>query len=347
MNRIKILVLYGAKYIGLFWLAKKLTANGLRILCYHGFSFNDEHLFRPKLFMTKHTLAQRLQKIEKMGFSVIGLSDAVKQFQAGKPSANSLVITVDDGWQGVVDVAEPLFKKHDFKWTLYLTTYYAEKQTQVMNVALQYLCWKTVKREYDFSALRTQFNLALEQGLDCHGDKLAMKLSALGNELDTAAERQEFLRAVALALEVNQAEVEENRMFYLIGMGSARTLHDAGVEIQLHTHRHTLGGKNKNAMESEINKNRECILQSTGHDPVHFCFPSGFYEKQHLEWLTECSIDSATTCKPGLNYAGTPLMELKRFLDGENISAIEFEAEMSGFSEILRKCKVLPANYSS
>ena len=48
---------------------------------------------------------------------------------------------------------------------------------------------------------------------------------------------------------------------------------------------------------------------------------------------------SATTCNADLNYPDKPSLELKRFLDGENISDIEFEAELSGFNELLRKMK--------
>lgn len=32
-------------------------------------------------------------------------------------------------------------------------------------------------------------------------------------------------------------------------------------------------------------------------------------------------------------------MELRRFLDGENISQVEFEAELSGFMELARKAR--------
>ena len=78
-----------------------------------------------------------------MGFSVISLDKAVSMLESDVVPENSIVITVDDGWRGVESIAWPLLKEYKFDWTLYLTTYYAEKQTQVMNVAIQYLCWKT------------------------------------------------------------------------------------------------------------------------------------------------------------------------------------------------------------
>jgi len=48
-------------------------------------------------------------------------------------------------------------------------------------------------------------------------------------------------------------------------------------------------------------------------------------------------IKSAVTCTSGVNDENTHPYKLKRFLDGENISQIEFEAEMCGFLEICRR----------
>jgi hypothetical protein len=48
------------------------------------------------------------------------------------------------------------------------------------------------------------------------------------------------------------------------------------------------------------------------------------------------NVTSATTCLSGFNDANTPLLGLKRFLDGENISEIEFSGELSGFLPLAR-----------
>ena len=50
-------------------------------------------------------------------------------------------------------------------------------------------------------------------------------------------------------------------------------------------------------------------------------------------------METATTCEPGLNSPSTPRLSLHRFLDGEDITQIEFEAEVSGFTELLRSVR--------
>ena len=195
MRTIKILFLYFAKYCGLFFIARKITNKGLRILCYHGFSLDDEDIFRPKLFMRKDLFAKRLAKISDMGFSVIGLDEAVDSLKAGKPLSNSMVITVDDGWQGVENIAWPLFEKYGFVWTLYLASYYANKQTQVMNLALQYLCWKTTKSEADL----TKYGIDLDnKRQSCNLENVANDLTEFGSRLETAEDRQKFVRDIAV-----------------------------------------------------------------------------------------------------------------------------------------------------
>ena len=39
----------------------------------------------------------------------------------------------------------------------------------------------------------------------------------------------------------------------------------------------------------------------------------------------------------GMNPRGTKKLCLKRFIDGEDVSQIEFEAEVYGFAELLRR----------
>ena len=129
------------------------------------------------------------------------------------------------------------------------------------------------------------------------------------------------------------------KLFYFIDLETVKKMHEAGVDIQLHTHRHTLGGGNESIILREISDNRTMIKKVCSHTPIHFCYPSGYYTEEHLHCLREADVISATTCKSGLNHIDTPMLELNRFLDGEDITEIEFEAELSGFKELLRKLK--------
>jgi hypothetical protein len=96
-------------------------------------------------------------------------------------------------------------------------------------------------------------------------------------------------------------------------------------------------------VEREILQNRAFLEPLGTTDLKHFCYPSGIWSERHWPSLAALGVATATTCDPGLNYPSTPRLSLRRFLDGENIAQIEFEAELSGFCELLRRARTFIA----
>jgi peptidoglycan/xylan/chitin deacetylase (PgdA/CDA1 family) len=115
-----------------------------------------------------------------------------------------------------------------------------------------------------------------------------------------------------------------------------RLLAAAGVDIQLHSHRHQWPLYDKEVVESEIAENRRFLQRAVSHPLEHFCYPSGVYGLHQAEWLAELGVKSATTIEPGLNYGHTSRFALRRLVDGGPVSEIEFAAEMTGFMEAVR-----------
>jgi hypothetical protein len=73
----------------------------------------------------------------------------------------------------------------------------------------------------------------------------------------------------------------------------------------------------------------------TGRRPTHFCYPSGNYRAEFFTWLGEEQIASAVTCDPGLVSARSDRLLLPRFLAAENVSALVFEAWLTGAADWL------------
>ena len=234
----------------------------------------------------------------------------------------------------------PLLAEHGFDWTLYLTSYYAQKQTQIMNVVIRYLCWKTARSSLDLSTIDAKLQGCQALSTPAERRQAAVALIAIGNTYKTAEARQDFVKRVAIALDIDHQKLENKRMFYLVNAASVTKMSKAGVDIQLHSHRHNVQGVDHETMLADLQENRNFISSATGGAATtHFCYPSGFHQNVHFSWLAEIGIDSATTCEAGLNYAKTQPMALNRFLDGGNIADIEFEAELSGFLELARRVR--------
>jgi peptidoglycan/xylan/chitin deacetylase (PgdA/CDA1 family) len=337
---LKRAVYHLCKWAGLFALARRLTPGGLRILCYHGFAVADETEFRPGLFIRAETFRRRLAYLAAHNYPVISLEDAIERLSRRALPPNATVITVDDGFSGFHRLAWPELAKHSFPSTVYVTSYYAGKQQPIFRLAVQYMFWKTQVAELDTSLLGLPEHESVALDSPASRDRVQWQIIRYG-ESDLSEPQRNLLAArLGERLGVDYGELESNRAFTLMTPSDLRELDAAGVDIQLHTHRHVLP-EDEASVEREIGQNREFLEPLTSAPLRHFCYPSGIWSHAHWPWLDGQGVITATTCDQGFNYSATPRLGLKRFLDGENISQIHFEAEVSGFTELLRSLKRL------
>jgi len=340
--RIKTLVFHLAKLMGLFALARRITRRGLRILCYHSFSTDSDaaHEFRPGTFMRPQTFRRRMDLLAGMKLPVLPLHDAVNRLRDGALPPCAVVITFDDGAASTWLHGIPVLLERNLPGTIYVTTYYCVKQTPVFRMAVQYMLWKSQAAQVNLAGL----------GLPSGGVRALPDASVAWEIIDFCessmhdAARNRLAAELGNRLGVPYGGIVAGRVFSIMTFDEIREAARAGVDIQLHAHRHRLPD-DPEAARREIRENRAVLEPLVARPPSagdvaalkHFCYPSGVWNAGHFATLRSEGILSATTCEAGLNYAGTPPLALRRFLDGEQVSDIEFEAELSGFSELLRR----------
>jgi hypothetical protein len=340
----KQLSLHISKRLGLFSLARLLGPPGLRILCYHGFAMDDEADFRPKLFISPETFERRLRFLSEGRFPVLDLQDAIDKLSAGTLPRGATVITVDDGFYSVLHCALPLLQSFSFPATVYITTYYCLKETPIFRLMIQYIFWKTRDSELDLSGLPCPVTGSVRLTDQKESQRVMWDLIRFGETQVPEPDRVKLAKMIGARLHVDLQKLIEGRHLSLMNESELKRLVSDGIDIQLHTHRHQLPPDQKSIIRQEIMDNR-AVLEPIAQKPLrHLCYPSGIWSQQSWPYLTELQVISATTCNPGLNVAGTPALGLKRFLDGENISQIEFESEMCGFNDFLRKIRSLARN---
>jgi len=343
LQAVKRAVLHVARALGLFRLARWMTRDANRVLCYHGFNMVDEGRFRPSMYMPPELFAARLDFLRRHGFPVLTLSDAEAQTRAGVAPPCTTVITIDDGWYSTYAQALPLLRERHMPATIYVTSYYMDKQTPVYGMCVAYLFWKSRARPVDLSALGVP---GLEQARDVDpgdGESVATFVDTLiahGEDACDQAGRERLLAALAQALEVDLQAVVNARLLGLVTADELAEMKAAGWDVQLHTHRHRLPVDMAGASR-EIADNRARLERIAGRPLGHFCYPSGDWLPAHLAVLRGCGIESATTCDPGLVYRSTERLAMPRIMDTPNMAAIEFEAEMYGFADILRRAVAL------
>jgi peptidoglycan/xylan/chitin deacetylase (PgdA/CDA1 family) len=334
----KKIFLYCSRFAGLFYLSAYFTRRGLRILCYHGFASGDEAKFRPRLFINPETFERRLAHLRKKRYPVLSLDDALKKLTNGGLPNLAVVMTIDDGWAGTPKTARPMLSAFSFPATLYVTTYHAAKNTPVFQLVVQYILWKTTEQALDLSDLGVVPARKIRLTDAEEKERAADEIIRHGETRCDEEGRVLLATRLGKILGVDFEGIRLSRILNLVTPEEIRSLAKEGMDIQLHTHRHRLGF-DQLQVSREITDNRAILEPLVGGSLRHFCYPSGEWSRDLFPWLEALGIKSAVTCDPGLNYGHTSAFGLKRFLDGEHVSQVEFEAELSGFNELMRRTR--------
>lgn len=320
--------------VGLFHIARRRTGHGLRILCYHGVSLSGEDRFRPKLFIDPAIFRHRLEFLAENRFPVLSLETALALLQQASLPPGATVITIDDGFYGVYRAGLPLLKEFGFPATLYVTSYYSLKQSPIFRLVVQYMFWKTTRRQLDLTGLGVGIEYKISMS-DLAAEQTLWRLIEYGETKCEENQRTVICCGLGERLGVDYGEIAKSRILSLANARELQEMASAGVDIQLHTHRHRFPELKQAAMK-ELSDNK-MYLEPLVRTPLrHFCYPSGIFAPVHRQWLRAAGIESGVTCVRGFAYWNTDLMVLPRILDGSNISQVEFKSEMLGYTELLR-----------
>lgn len=333
--RPRLALLHLAKWLGLFGLAHRLTRGQLRILCYHGASLDDEHRFRPSLFMSPEVFRSRMEWLARKRFEVLALDEALARWRGGALPARPVVITLDDGWVGSARHMLPALRAHGFPFTLYVPSAYAVSDEPVPGVMVDYLLWKSPLHALDLAAVTPELAGVFDLREPARRDEAKQRLLHHLGALPDHAGRMHFFAALARTLGLDPDALRSRRMCQVLSPAELAALAGPDLDLQLHTHDHVMPGTDA-GLRAQLETNREHLAALRATPANHLCYPSGEYSPAHFATLRALGILSATTCEPGFVTGASHPFALPRFLDRDDFSPIEFEAELSGFKQVLR-----------
>lgn len=333
-----------AKRLGLFALARRMTAQRLRILCYHGAWIADGPVYGSYLFMSPDRFARRMALLRRLGYPVLPLGDAVRHLRAGTLPPGATAITIDDGWYGTYAHMLPVLKAQGLPATIYVTTHYVVKERPVLNILVGHMLQRAAPGPYPWAEIATD---GAENGafrLDAPGmrSRVAETIWARLDLLPDVDARHAEVRRLAAIFGYDMARAENARWFDLMRAGEVRDAEAQGFDIQLHTHRHRQYGFDAERVAGEIAENRRLLADITGRAPqdfTHFCYPSGNWSDSLFPVLQKLGIESATTTDSGLNARDAEPLALRRILDGESLTDLDFEARLCGFWDLVEAIK--------
>jgi peptidoglycan/xylan/chitin deacetylase (PgdA/CDA1 family) len=313
------------------WRRKRLL-----VLCYHGVSLRDEHEWNPELFVTPAFLRRRFEILRDRGYSVLPLDEALARCANGTLPARSVVITFDDGLSDFAQLVAPLLGEFGYPATVYVTTYYSEKQWPVVPPILGYLLWKAGERLHSFEWPSAAIRHVASDDLPTKRRTILGRLERYADDRAMSGyERWDLTKSVAEKLGVDLATILRQRVLHIMTSDEIRSVASQGVDVQLHTHRHRVP-RDPVLFEAEILENRRRLEALTGRKAEHFCYPNGVVFQECLPWLRHLGIASATTCESGLYSPALDPLLMPRFIDTLGQSELVFESWLSGASAALR-----------
>ena len=336
LRNFKLATLRALKSSGVFDLvaASRWRQNRLLILCYHGTALEDEHQWRPALYVDPRVLEQRLEMLKQGGYAVLALGEGLQRLQAGTLPPRSVAITFDDGTYDFYRRAYPLLKQYGFPVTVYQTTYYMDHPRPVFSLICSYMLWK--RRGVVIHAGK---ELGLAGPLDLRTEAARHRvvrglIERAEREDRTGLQKDELAAQLARLLEIDYEALVQKRILQIMNPQELREIARDGVDIQLHTHRHRTP-EDEAQFRREIRDNRERIEAVACTRPVHFCYPAGVYRSKFFDWLAQEQVVSATTCDAGLASAGSRSLLIPRYIDNQFRTPIEFESWLSGVGALL------------
>lgn len=319
-----------ARFTGGFAIARHALTRHLRILGYHGLWFTSGFEFGNRLFISPEQFEKRMNWLKNSRYPVLGLDEAISSLASGTLPDNSVVITIDDGWKSTYTHMLPILEQLHLPATVYVTSWYAQKQYPVLNVALNYVLQRSTVTEFTWHP-PAQSALTLQMGDKQHRQATALKLDRMLQEIPTAAERLREFQEICRLAGVSTEPWWSNGQFHLMNREEINLAHQRGLDIQLHTHRHRNVNVQLGLLAAELADNRRYLVEACECDQfTHFCYPNGRYDPAAAEVLAGAGIKSAVLTDTGLNSPHANPYALRRFLDGRSVTQEEFEAYLCG-----------------
>lgn len=312
----------------------------LLILGYHGVSLEDEHEWDPELYVSPSFLRRRFELLREHGATVLPLSTALGLMQAGNLPPRAVVLTFDDGMHDFYVHALPLLQEFGYPATVYLTSYYGIRQMAVTPIMWRYLLWKG---RHEALQPWPEIGLAEVKRLATGTARSAvLRLLQERAESDgmSGADRDVLGAELARRLGLDYQAMRRRQLLHVMNTAEVGAVSAAGIEVQLHTHRHRTP-RDQGLFVRELQDNAREITRLTGTVPQHFCYPSGQYAPEFPSWLAGAGVLSATTCDVGLVDPATDPFFLPRFIDTSLQPEVTFASWVNGVADRLARHRPL------
>jgi peptidoglycan/xylan/chitin deacetylase (PgdA/CDA1 family) len=329
-ERLRYCLLWCLRAAGGFALGRLLTRRAVMIVGWHGVSLDREHERFASLFISPESMRKRLTFLRKH-YTVIDLDELARQHLSRRFQPRQVVLTFDDGFQNFAAAAVPLLREFRMTATNYIVSKYLDTPSPNYRMMVRDLVRLAPPRGVAVT-LPGGARVAPAAGIDAFEEAALKEFDAL----DPAA-RAGYVEVLAQALAVDLEGMLDARIWHCMTPDTVRLLAREGFGMQLHTHSHRNVVDYADIAGEQVRACRASVERTTGLPAPHFCYPSGRWTKSIWPTLEQEGVRTATTTRSGPNFPSTPLLALRRLMNGEDRTQLEFEFELSNLRWLLAR----------
>ncbi len=255
-------------------------------------------------------------------YDVVSFDESMARLKSGKDTSQTLIITFDDGFAGVYEVARPILARLGLVGTVFIMTRHGDSappdqlmEFERLEIGLRITKVETVELSW--------LGLGRLDIVADHAKVLGLRLIKQKLKRQRAAARQEALGQVLAALGVNDESIADyaqgSARFCKLSSAQVHGLLAEGWTIGGHTRSHvSLKGLDEPLLKHEVEGNAEDLAAGFGLRHVPFAYPYGTpgdIDPCAQKAIRAAGFSAAFTTSPGDNGVSTDLFELCRFSD--------------------------------
>lgn len=304
-----------------------VTRHQVLILMYHRFSGEKE-----PYKISANEFAAHLEYLSRH-HRVLPLSETVEALRKGKTlPANTVVMTIDDGYADAYEIAFPLLKKYRMPATVYAVTDFLDGKCWMWTDLMRFILQRTEKNKIEIEFENDKIECAPENSLQRikFAERVNARLKKIPDEL-----KEKKISEIAAALSVVIPE-KPTEQFAPVGWEEAREMEAENVRIESHTVRHPiLTNVSAEKLGLEVKQSKKRLEEKLNKRIEHFCYPNGNLNKNVQKAVEDAGYQSATTTCYGFNAKETNRFLLNRMDAPPDIA--NFAQSVSGFEAFRRR----------
>jgi peptidoglycan/xylan/chitin deacetylase (PgdA/CDA1 family) len=273
-------------------------------------------------FIPERDFSRQMEYLHR-NFKVVSLTEAAVNLREDRINEPTAVITFDDGYQNVYDVAYPILSRLGLPATVFLNTAFINTAHTVWFCTLNQSISETIHLKLSWKGQDYDLSNTVSKA------RASAKLQSLLKQLP----HQELLGKLAEICEKldihTPIEVARDSHFRMLDDQSIAEMSASGlIEFGAHTATHTILTRvDEPHARQEIASSIEDTRRLTGKPCRLFAYPNGQpgdYNEAVIRFLESSGIEAAVTTRDGPSTMSTPPLELCRYGIGAGLSILPF-----------------------